>query len=533
VGVASLGAIHTLHALTPRALWALPALDLVPAAGDPALAALAAAALDAATSAGATYADVRFTKTRTLRVQVSKRAIAAPRELDAIAVGVRVLVGNAWGFVASPEWTTDGVARVARAAAEQARSNQWATAQPVTLGDPPTVKRGTWTTPITQDPFTVAVDDQVGLLLAAHDTILDKPNVFTVGSSLSWQRQEKTFASTDGVLLTQTLYLALDNAGASVMLSNGSRFGFASHEAMQATGAGYEAVLDAKLEEAFPRLYEEAHADLLAPAATDAEAGRYDVVCDAHTVALLVNDTVGEALQLDRAVGDEANAAGTSYLAPPEDMLGKMHLSSEAVTIMANRSQPKGAATVKWDDEGFTPVDYTLIDQGVVTDYETSRPQAAWLASWYAQQRRAVRTHGDADAPDAFSQTMQHVPNLVLAPAPGAATFETLVSQVKKGIAVRRGTWVFDQQVLTGSGFGRLCEIVDGTLGRPINDGQLAVRAPELWKHLVALGGAASARVSAPSNIKGEPVQRTVHSVTAVPARFTEVTMTNAGRRGL
>jgi TldD protein len=522
--------INMAGALAPRSLWALPTLDLAPDAGDPALVALAAAALDAAKSAGATYADVRFTKTRTLSVLVNKRDIGAPREIEAIAVGVRVLMGDAWGFVASPEWTTDGVARVARAAAAQARSNRWATAQPVTLGDPPTITRGTWTTPITQDPFTVSVDDQVGLLLAAHETILDKSDIFLVQSSLTWQRQDKTFASTEGVFVTQTLYLALDDAGALVLLSNGQNIGVARYEAMQATSAGYEAAIDVKLEEAFPRLYDEARAQMLAPATIDAEAGRYEIVCDAPTVARLVDATVGEALQLDRAVGDEANAAGTSYLAPPEDMLGKMHLSSEAVTITANRSQPRGAATVHWDDDGLAPVDYTLIDKGVVTDYETTRPQAAWLSSWYAQQRRAVRSHGDAGAPDAFLQTMQHIPNLVLVPGATTAGFDELVSQVKKGIAVTRTAWAFDQQVLTGSGFGQLHEIVDGKLGRPIKDGQLSVRAPELWKHLVALGGAASARVTAAANVKGEPAQRTVHSVTAVPARFTDVTITNVGQ---
>ncbi|MEP6754580.1 MAG: hypothetical protein ABJA67_03680, partial [Chthonomonadales bacterium] len=51
--------------------------------------------------------------------------------------------------------------------------------------------------------------------------------------------------------------------------------------------------------------------------------GRFDVVFDWETMGSFVLNSWGNATQLDRAMGYEANAQGTSYLGPdPTEFLG-------------------------------------------------------------------------------------------------------------------------------------------------------------------------------------------------------------------
>ena len=75
--------------------------------------------------------------------------------------------------------------------------------RPVELAPTPAVK-GTWKTPITRDPLDVPIEEKVALLLAANEAALKVKNVRFVNSGLQLLREEKTLATTDGTLVTQT-----------------------------------------------------------------------------------------------------------------------------------------------------------------------------------------------------------------------------------------------------------------------------------------------------------------------------------------
>ena len=65
---------------------------------------------------------------------------------------------------------------------------------------------GTWKSPIEIDPFNVAIEDKVALLLAANQAALAVKGARFVNSSMFFLREEKTFASTDGSFTVQTIY---------------------------------------------------------------------------------------------------------------------------------------------------------------------------------------------------------------------------------------------------------------------------------------------------------------------------------------
>jgi hypothetical protein len=79
-------------------------------------------------------------------------------------------------------------------------------------------------------------------------------------------------------------------------------------------GLGYEHVRDAKLAENAAKWADEAVQKLTAKSV---DVGRYDLVLHPSHLWLTIHESVAHPTELDRAMGYEANYAGTSFVAPP------------------------------------------------------------------------------------------------------------------------------------------------------------------------------------------------------------------------
>jgi TldD protein len=349
-------------------------------------------------------------------------------------------------------------------------------------------------------------------------------------SAISLTREEKTFASTEGALWTQTLYttgggfqFSLRNPSSAAVVGRGSW-------AWPAKGMGWEYIGQPALFAQCPALVDDAIQRARVPV-KPVDIGRYEMVCDAETMARLVDVTIGTATQLDRALGYEANAGGTSYLNDPLAMLGTFKAGSSLVTVTGDRSVLHGAATVKWDDEGVTPEDFTLVKEGVLVDFQTTREQAGWLAPWYQRQHRPIHSHGCADAPDALSVTMQHTPNIAMAPGAADVSVDDLIANVKDGIYVERGIVDTDFQCKNGVIDGRIREIKKGKLGPVLQNAGVMFDTVGLWGNVAAIGGARSQVMGTGASSKGQPGQTTIHSVRAVPAQIHNATVIDRSRK--
>jgi TldD protein len=494
------------------------AIDATPRAGDPELRDLAMRALDAAKSAGAAYADVRLTVTRTQSFFYG----GPPSDTETIAVGVRALVDGFWGFAASPLWTPDEMARLARDVVAQAKDNAWPGTSRVDLGQLPTVATGTWMTPVKRDPFAVAVEEKLDFIRSVH-AFGSSLREAGCNSIIVFERQERTFASTDGGFVTQTLYNSLGNGsflGLSVNDPVTRRFGYRTAPFVSPTSAGYEVFEDSGVLDLIPRMYDEARQMLTAEGV---EPLRYDVVFDGVAMAGIVDETIGAALEVDRALGLEANAGGTSYLAPAEKILGTQ-IAPSMLTVTANRSQPTGAATVKWDDDGVEPEQFSLVSAGQVVDYATSREHVAALGPWYQSKGKPLRSHGCSGSGDAMNVPIIHSPNLAMQPAAQNVSMDDLIAGIDDGYAVFGGSLHTDQQKLTGQGRGELVyRIKKGKRVGTVDGMGYAFRSPDFWKNLTGIGGAQTAVMRGITASKGQPLQETAHSVSAVPARFRNV----------
>ena len=117
-------------------------------------------------------------------------------------------------------------------------------------------------------------------------------------------------------------------------------------------GRGWEYVVGLDLAGNAPRWAEEAVMKLRAPSV---EAGTWDLVLHPSNLWLTIHESIGHPTELDRALGYEANYAGTSFLAPPDQVLNRFQIGQELMTFMGNRTEEGGCATVGWDDEGVAP----------------------------------------------------------------------------------------------------------------------------------------------------------------------------------
>lgn len=488
--------------------------------------ALAARAIEAARSAGATYADARLTVTRS---QSFMNAYPL-REVTLYAAGVRVLVNGYWGFLSSSDLTADEMARLARDAVAQGVAHSRGTTRPLDWGPIPTVTNGNWVMPVKYDPFDVPVGEKMDFMYSAHEAAESLAADIDARSQMDFARERKVFASSEGSTWAQTTY---NSSAAFTVIYPGAyhaelRAGGASADFLSPAGLGWEHVLESGLLDAIPRLVDEAEqARHLVPV----DVGRYDMVFSAPAMATLLSQTIGGATELDRAMGYEANAAGTSYLGDPLTMLGTEQIGTKVLSVSGDRSAPGGAATVRWDDESVVPETFPIVRDGVLTDFQTTREQVQWLAPYYNKIGHPLKSHGCAGAESALYVTMQRIPNLIMAPDPHGGTFEDLVAGVEKGVAVLALNANMDQQQLNGVGYGTMREITKGKLGRFIQGGAITFRAPELWKHLAAIGGASAQQWTGITYGKGQPWQRTTYSVGAVPGVIKDVALIEAMRK--
>jgi len=516
-------------ALVPRPLLARleSGWEPVPPIRDPRVKELALAAVEAARAAGATYADVRLTHTRTRRFTLPRAAFI--QDAEQMAVGVRALVDGCWGYASSPVWDRNGVARLGRAAVASARTGSAGRTREVELAPAPVVHDEHWTMPVEIDPFEVHPFEIVDYLqsLALFTTRL--PGAGVSNNNCTFTMQERAFASSDGSYFTQRLYRS--EGRFVVGYQKGRERTGGELELLTPAGLGWELYKGQPLREEIERLVARLEEDLSLPL-KPVEVGRYDVVFDQLSLARLVDRTLGRSTELDRALGYEANAGGTSYLSDPLGMVGKLEVGSRLLNLTGNRTERGGAATVRWDDDGVGPVEFTLVRDGVLTDFQTTRESASWIADYYARQGRPIRSLGCASAPSALELPLQRTPNLVLAPAGDAKDFDAIIAGVERGVAVRGVDVEMDFQALHGLCLGgNIYEIENGKRVARIAGAGLLFRSPELWKSLVGLGGPESLRRYGMATTKGDPPQHAYHSVTAPPGVFEKFTVIDVKRK--
>jgi TldD protein len=492
---------------------------------------LAFRALDVARAAGATYADVRVNRNRSQNISTREQQITGLSDNETMGLGVRVIAGGSWGFAASHVMTVDEVDRVARQAVAQARANAVTQIRPIELAPAEVHHDAQWSSPIDIDPFSIAIEDKVAVLFGANQAALAVRGARFVNSSVSFLREDKFFANTEGTVTNQTIYRTTPNVTVTAVATDGSDFQSRASTDLPPRGLGWEYVLDADLAGGASRWAEEAVEKL---SARTVEPGRYDLVLLPTHLWLTIHESIAHPTELDRIFGYEANYAGTSFIYPPGEFLGRFRYGPELMTIQGERSSPGGLSTVGYDDEGVRPRDYLIVRDGLLVDLQTTREQAPWLADWYRQTGQDVRSHGCSYAQSWADVQFQRMPNVNLLPHPDRdVQLEELVEGVQNGILIDGdGSFSIDQQRYNAQFGGQVFrEIRNGRVGGMLKDVAYQMRTPEFWNAMDLLGGPSTYWTGAANNDgKGQPSQSNAVSHGCVPTRHRQIDVINTGR---
>lgn len=502
-----------------------------PTIGDPATRELMQVALDVAKSSGASYADVRVSARRQQNVNTRDKIVQGVSDNDTYGIGVRTLVDGAWGFAATSQLTKDAVASITKSAITQAKANRASQLHPVVLAPTPGNQVGEWKSPIATDPFTIPIIDKVALLLAANAEAAKVKQVRNVTSSMFFLREEKTLMTSDGSYIVQTIYRTQPSMTVTAVSEDRTDFQSRASNDVAPMGLGYEHVLNAKLGENAVKWANDAVEKLSAKAV---DPGKYDLVLHPSNLWLTLHETVAHPTELDRALGYEANYAGTSFVAPPEKVLGQLKFGSSVMNIQGDREQPGSLAAIGWDDEAVKPIRFDIIKDGIFVDYQTTREQASMLEWYYKKVGKPVRSYGCSYAQSWADVQFQRMPNVSLLPGKNDYTWEDIISQTDKGIAIiGDGSFSIDQQRYNGQFAGQcFYEIKGGKITGMLKDVAYQFRTPEFWGSMELIAGPRSYHLGgAFGDAKGQPGQSNAISHGCVPARFKQVNIINTGRR--
>lgn len=506
--------------------WASRASSQEKFAEDPRFKALMGRAIDAAMSSGASHVDVRVTQTRLRRFAV--RPSLYVNDGETIEIGVRALVNGYWGFAASPYVTEDEVTRLGEDAVEQAKVNQMERPRTVELAAPASVASGTWVAPVEIDAFTVHPVEVLDCMQGLSLYIQRFSNTGVMSNTAVFVSQDKYFASSEGAYTAQRLYRHTGSLSFSVADPE-KNISAADGIDLSVAAAGFERYRNDHIRSDIEAKIERLREDLKLPL-KPVDVNRYNLLIDAGSVASLLSDTIGAATELDRALGFEANAGGTSYLGDPSSMLHKFQIGNSLLEVDANRDQAGGAASTGWDDEGYKPETYKLVTNGILESFQTNRESLGWLKSSGVESYGA-RVGGNSFANEADNVPMIHTANLVMKPGSNSDNFESMISGMESGIAIRSMKLDVDFQHLSGFATGIFYEIKSGKRVARLANGGILFRTPELWSSMNAVGGAASVEKSGHISIKGEPRQQGYHTVSAVPAVFEKIPVVDVTRR--
>ena len=492
--------------------------------------ALMDAALNAAKMAGASYADVRCSRQRQNFVFTREQQIQSVVDTDTVGIGVRALVDGTWGFAATRILTAEGAAAAAREAVAIAKASRVARANPIEWLPAPVVKDGVWKSAFTQDPFDVPVEQKADLLIKANANAMKAKNVKYVFSGFFFVKDERNYANTDGTVTKQDVVRSWPTMQITAVSTDFTDFQNRSNM-IAPMARGWEYILQNDLAGNAQKWGDEAAAKLTGKAV---EQGRYDLVLDPQNLWLTIHESVGHPTELDRAMGYEANYAGTSFVAPPEKMLGQLRYGPSLMNIQGDRSQEGGLSTIGWDDDGVKPDEFLIVKNGIFNDYQTTREQAPWLRWWYEKNNRPVRSHGCSYAQGWDNVQFQRMPNVSLMPGEKDLTMNDLVAATDRGILIQGdGSFSIDQQRYNAQFGGQLYhEIKGGKIVGVLKDVAYQIRTPDFWNSMDMIGGRRSYELGGSFfDGKGQPAQVNAVSHGSPPARFRNVNVINTGRK--
>jgi TldD protein len=440
---------------------------------------LADAALARARELGAEHADFRLERIRDQHLSLHDARLDGAADSEDVGFAVRVVHDGTWGFASGVDLTPDAVVRVAEQAVDVAVVSRPLSTTRVELADEPAYGEVTWVSSYDVNPFDVPDQDKVTVLADWSAELLAHDQVDHVEAVLHAVLENKFYADLAGTVSTQQrvrLHSALEAVGVD---KESGRFD-SMRTLAPPVGRGWEYLTgtgwdwDGELAE-LPDLLRE---KLRAPSV---EAGDYDLVVHPSNLWLTIHESIGHATELDRALGYEANYAGTSFAT--FDRLGELTYGSPVMHVTGDRTVEHGLSTISYDDEGVAAQTWDIVRDGILVGYQLDRAMA--------RLKGLGRSNGCAYADSPARVPVQRMANVSLQPAADGPSTDELIGRVDRGIYVLGDkSWSIDMQrynfQFTGQRFFR---IENGRLAGQLRDVAYQATTTDFWGSMEAVGG--------------------------------------------
>ena len=474
------------------------------------------AAITAAKAAGALHVDVRIERTRSGYLSLRDAKPETQTDETNFGIGVRVIVNGAWGFASAPGVNVELAKKLAITAVEMAKTSKPLSTDFVSLAPEPSYPNQKWVSAYEIDPFTVSDGEKKDRLASLSNKLLSSSSVNHTSADTHFVKEQKYYADIYGTSTTQQRVRVQTQIEA---ISIGSH-GFESMRTLaQPAGYGWEWMgnsiwnWDAEIDQLPTLLAEKV-------AAPSVEPGKYDLLIHPSNLWLTIHESIGHATELDRAIGYEANYAGTSFATP--DKLGKLKYGSELMNVTGDRLTEHGLSTVGFDDEGVAAQKWQIVKDGVLVGYQTDRRISAVV--------NQERSNGCAYADSPGHVPIQRMPNVSLQPNPNGPTLEKLIESVDDGIYILGDkSWSIDMQrynfQFTGQQFHR---IKNGKLAGQLKDVAYQATTTDFWGAMKAVGGPSTYVLGGAFNCgKAQPGQVAAVSHGCPAAVFSKINILN------
>jgi TldD protein len=482
------------------------------------LAAIADVALERAQQLGVEHADVRIERIRTADLALHDARLETSHDDDERGLAVRVVHDGTWGFAGGLVLDPGAARTLVDRAVEVATVSKPVTGERIELAPEPSHGVQTWISAYEIDPFAVDESERIALLADWSSRLLRADIVRHVDAHLKQVRETKFYADLTGTRTTQQRVRLQCQLSALWVDDASGRF-----ETMRTiappVGRGWEFLSggydwDAELAQLPEWLAEKSTAPSVEP-------GAYDLVVDPSNLWLTIHESIGHATELDRALGYEANYAGTSFATP--DHLGTLKYGSDLMHVTGDRQVDNGLASVGFDDEGVAAQTWDLVRDGRLVGYQLDRRTAALSG--------IDRSNGCAYADSPLHVPIQRMANVSLQPVVAGPTTEALIAGVDNGLyVVGDKSWSIDMQrynfQFTGQRFFR---IKNGQLAGQVRDAAYQATTTDFWGSMSAVGGPQTYVLGGAFNCgKGQPGQVAAVSHGCPAARFDGVRILNA-----
>ncbi len=464
-------------------------------------------ALKRITASGAEYGDIRIQDSQTEQIEGEDRRVASIRDIRDIGFGVRVLYHGAWGFAASSILSLEEVPRVADLAVEIAKGSASVALEKVRLAPEP-VHRDRVVTPCRIEPFRVPLEKKTDTLLNVMEILHRQEGIARSSASLWARRDKKLFVSTEGSHLEFDLLAGHGACTATALYED--RFASRSFNTPHLR-QGYELIEAADLQREASRVAAQAVEKVKAPVV---DAGQYDLVLDPEHLSLTIHESCGHPSELDRALGYEANYAGTSFLTT--EKLGNFRYGSSHVNLVADNTEPGTLAATGYDDDGVSCQKWDVIQDGIFVGYCTNREVAPKIG--------ATRSRGSNRADGWGSVPIVRIANIGL--EPGSATVDQLIADIERGIYIEgHGSYSIDQRRYNFQFGGDAFWLIEhGRRTYMLRDVIYHGITPEFWKSCDGVADrSARRRYGFITCGKGQPGQSGWMTHAASTARFRQV----------